>query len=635
MRADSPKERVITKPRLVAAMLAEVDAAGAIVMVTGSITSDPIAVRLQCQIKVPFDTTIVGITSDSPIHGNLDCAVLFAGQRLHFQLCLAEGANECALPQRISLNDMRSSKRRRFGPGINAAEISTARGVVMAIPVDMSVDSLALVAATSSASLITGDSVTVRIRGDAGQPDIFHGPMTVRTVLTTGSDSRILLQPNSLPVASVRLAPRFGGLSGTIEIAPLDGALGPSRVVTLNDLSMTGANVTIPNEHRPSWLVNGIQVNLVGTGLTSTIVWCRGAHVGLKINGLDDPEGLRKWIRFIARYRADHGVSRSEMAEFASLLTQTGFLKGSRRHLFGRSVERFLPPEVTLNNALLYLRHAEGDSGGDFAAHIGMARLTDDAWVQQEGAISAGEGYSLARMSDILTARAREMKVASLMAPRYFVAIWDSAVKPSEVHFGLFAAQSVNARFQAHHLSLSAQDAREPDTCRLIDPYQVTAAERRDAWSRFHPILVDVFGGVDGSHPRLNAALTGVGSGHGARSVILADDHGAWGLAYRLSSYYALNASGMLNTVFIVARADTSGARVRSGLARLATERISFGTDDILLIHDGEFAPDSDLLTQLVKPKPYNFLAVDVLLNTIQVELDDPAHAGKRDQKRE
>jgi hypothetical protein len=630
--ASSAKIRVISKPRLIAALMAEIDAASAYVMIAHESGASPRTTRLLCDIRVPFETTRVKLGTEEFAGDRIDCTALFAGQRLHFALDRTNDDGEYLLPSEVKITDMRSAKRKKFGPGVDAAEVSTKHGVVMAMPIDLSLNSLALVVLGPKPALLSGDRVVVRIRGESGAADVFNGAMQVQAFQKVEGQTRLLLEGRPFSADASRQVPRMAGLHGTVELCPLDRSLGGGAVAGLQNISMTGFCATMDSQAQSAWLVPGLQLSIGVGALTATLVWVRESGIGVKVNGMDDPDVLRIWVRYVAQLRADSGVVRSEMDEFAGLLTEAGFLKGSRRRLFGSDVTRFLPPERVTENPMLYFRHTRKDDKGDFSGHVSLARLTDSAWIMQEGVHKGDAGHAFGEMIFELTQRANELRNTTPAAPRYVLWLWDSAVKSTDLLSKSFLQQSENVLFSACHLSIVA-NAKEfpPEASAQVDPMQaMTARERFRVFQRFDPAVLEVFSGGDGSHSRLNAELAKLGHGHTARTVAVGDNAGIWGLAFRLSSYYALNASGMLNTVFLVVRADTTGKQLLDGLARLTEDRFSFGTDDVAVIIDGELPAGSDLLTSLVKPKPYNFMVVDVLLNRVNVTLDDPAAAEKR-----
>ena len=627
MPASPMPPRTIAKPRIIAALMAEIDAADASVMAQFSGFS--VSTKFSCEIKVPFENTKIKLLDASVDDGPLDCTVLFAGQRIRFMLPPANDEALRPLPDTVEILDLRSSKRRKFSPGVVSAEIFTKRGVIMGVPLDLSHRTLAIIAATDGFDLIKGDSVRVRIIGDATSPDIFFAEMQVHSVDTSRGNPRLLLQDSSSPRKPKRHTPRIPTV-GTLSIVPQDNSLGGSVTLNLLNASMTGVAGSTGGEASAPWLLPGNQVQIAGVDLGATVVWANDGEIGLKVNGLDDAGNLGRWVRLLAQWRRESGVLVSEMEEFAGLLVQAGFLKGARRRVFGHSVTKFLPPERMTQNPLLYIRQTLKNSKGELYGHVSLSRLTDDAWIMQEGVHRGDSGPDLSgfeAMLMALTRRAKELKIASASAPRYLLWFWDSKVESTEKAAKPFLNQPENQLFKARHFSLKALEAKLPPkpSANIINLQMTMASDRSQIFQSFAPTLIEAFGGRDGEHSCLNAALVANGHGHWAKTIGIADEGGVWGLAYRLTSYYTLNVSGVLNSTFLIVHHDTSADRLLHGLARLAADPFTFGTDDVAIVFGQEPNPKSSLAEFIENAKPYNLMAVDVLLNLIYTAEEVPS----------
>ena len=611
--------RTIVKPRIIAALMAEIDAADASLVT--QFRGSSISTKVFCEIKVPFEETLIRLSDVTLNDAPLDCTVLFAGQRIRFALLPANGDAFRSLPETVEILDLRSSKRRKFSPGVISAEIFTKRGVIMGLPLDLSHRTLAIITATSDFDLIKGDSVRVRIIGDAASPDIFFSEMQVHSVDKSRGNPRLLLQDRTSLRKPNRHTPRIATV-GTLSVVPQDQSLGGYVALNLRNASMTGFAGAGVSETPAPWILPGTQVQIAGIALGATVVWANDGELGFMINGLDDAGNLGLWVQLLSQWRRESGVLVSEMEEFAGLLVQAGFLKGARRRVFGDSVAKFLPPERMTKNPLLYIRQTLKNSKGELYGHVSLSRLTDDAWIMQEG-VHRGDsgpgvdGFEVMLMA--LTRRAKELKIASASAPRYLLWFWDSKILSTERAAKPFSNQPENPLFKVWHFSLRALEKNLPmePSANIVNLQMTTASVRSHVFQSFNPTLAEAFGGVDGQHASLNAALVANGHGHWAKTIGIADEGGIWGLAYRLASYYTLNVSGVLNSTFLIVRRDVNIDRLLHGLARLAADSFTFGTDDIAIVFDQEPDQGSTLSKFISAAKPYNLMAVDVLLNQI------------------
>ena len=78
--------RLVAKPRLIAALMAELDASGAVILAEclddGAVFHKPI----QCEFKVPFEDSFVCLDTQGHLAKQLRCVCCFGGQRISFDL---------------------------------------------------------------------------------------------------------------------------------------------------------------------------------------------------------------------------------------------------------------------------------------------------------------------------------------------------------------------------------------------------------------------------------------------------------------------------------------------------------------------------------------------------------------------
>jgi hypothetical protein len=597
--------RTIAKSRVIVGLLGEVDASDAVVLLTSE-HHVTLNTGLACEFKVPFESSTLTLRGPLAPPGIYHASVLFAGQRLNFRLQVLDDTGLCRLPQEIHITDLRQQKRRRFGPEIEIAEISTKHGVVMAVPVDMSQNSISLIMNSKEAHLRPGERVRLTIRGDTTGRDIFSAELLVQDFKSGAKQARILLTPKT----------------------PQEHLLGYQRrrrtvrhetthVSFVLNISLTGFQCQIADATQLSWMTPGMSMKLKDHDLTATIVWKEGHHLGARLDALDDSQTLQLWVETLKAYKIGHGFHHGQVEDLVNLFTESGLLKGSRRRIYGNEPGGFLPPDKMLSNPLLYHRIVAVESNGRNIGHMSAARLTDEMFYFQEGTHVGGSGPSFKNIYGSIIQLSRTLYNSSRQSPRYLSGLYHENIKSAGA-FGveLFADPSsrVFPMFQSS-ISKNLSSFTTPSPTKIISINDFDADQRRLALQNFDATLVEAFSGWNGEHPRLNSELSKLGTHHEAKTLLLANDQGVWGMAYRLRSYYALNATGVMNSLFLVVKKSTSSQDILSGIHALVDQGLAFGTDDAAIIVDTKLDESIDFLSGIADPKPFTFFLIDNHLN--------------------
>lgn|GEM_PF-7131045 len=615
-------ERVIEKLRVIVGLLGEIDAAGVLLIFAKKDTEKYSTARIETEFKVPFESSTLKIRDQCLSPGSYIVSALFAGQRLSFSIDVLDAAGNCALPSQITITDLRSRKRRKFGPDIEHAEIFTTHAVVMATPLDMSQNSIALNLTSTDSELKIGEAVRIVIRGNTSGPDVFTALLDVKDFQLESGRAKVLLGPRDpqsdvLGSGPLRHTSRHPLSQIGFVIAPLDSSLGESIPCPVTDVSLTGFQCRIPVADGLPWLMPGIHVSLKGIDLAATVMWRISDCVGLRISSLDESSTFQRWAGFLRGHKIGHGFHHSQVDELVNLFTESGLLKGKRRKLFGLAPSGYLPSSMILENPLLYHRVVAASANGKIIGHLSVGRLTDDMWYFQEGAHIGGDGPSFRDLYANTILLGRSLYQASKLNPRYLTGLYHANIK-SAGSFGveLFADPS-NRVFPLLQVSISENivgiDKSGSVSLRNLDDED--AVSRRATLSHFDATLAEGFSGWNGTHPRLNAELSKVGAHHEARTVVLQSSGRPWGLAYRLRSYYALNATGVMNSVFIVILPSVSADEIRAGLSVLVDSGLAFGTDDAAVIVCARPGDALPFVEGLRNPKPFTFFSIDNHLN--------------------
>lgn len=610
--------RIITKSRIIAGFLNEMDAAGALILLSNENGEFLGSIRISCEFKVPFETSIIEILDKDLPLATYSATALFAGQRIQFKLEVASAHGNCRFPDQLTLVDLRAHKRRRFGPEVQSAEIATHKGVLMAMPIDLSQNSLAVVLATNTHELSINERVKVKVRGGNTSRDVFSFDMKVNEIDATNSIVRVLLNfEGKTQNSGVRRSGRrlIGGVK--INIRPVDDHIGGEQSCPLNDVSLTGCQCEVDSIEQAPWLAPGVHVFLHTSNVSATIMWIDGKRFGLRLDALDDSNTLSNWYEMLGQIRPHNSVHHSQFDELVGLFTQSGLLKGSRRKIFGKNPTKFLPPDLVATNPMLFHRVASTSQDGRIVGQYGLIRMTDDFWCMQEGAHMGEAGASYRDLFRDVHRIARELYHSSTLAPRYVGCLWQDSLKSTAEYANEFLQDPANYKFSMIHFILSAQDRKVgfKAECAVVNLQSIDARQRLDINCRFNPVLFEIFSGWNGSHPRLNAELSKLGPHHYATTVALYSNDKCWGLAYRLNSYYAMSATGVVNSLFLVVRSDTSAEELHDGLRELKKSGFTFGTDDAAVIIDNSEACAPNFTDTLKNSRSFNFFVIDSQMN--------------------
>lgn len=589
-KSKAQETRHITKSRLIAGLVAEMDAAEAVILLEPMTDLEcGLSARIACDFRFPFETSSMRIVDATVPLGDYRATALFAGQRILFIARIIDSSGHFAFPTYVDVQDLRTSKRRRFGAEIQGVEIASKHAVVMATPIDISHESLAVLLEGEDCPLHEGDPVDVKVRGAASSRDIFSSAMIVRAIQRQEKATRILLTNKVANTSTKRRTDRQRpGFEASVTLTPCDEHLGCTTTCSIVDISATGFRGELRGGLQEDWLAIGMQTRINDEALFATVIWREGHQIGLRLDSLDHAETLTQWCQILDQF-AHHGPAHhSQVDDLIHLLTATGLLKGGRRKMLGQKAGKFLPPQTVLSNPMLYRRISLRGETGHFYANLGMVRLTDNFWCMQEGAHTGDHGLTYRDLFAAIPHMAKEIYASSVLAPRYIGGIYQQAVKSSAEFVLSFLDDKANAEFNVTQCGISHQLALpfNPHPVTTFNLTDLGARALREVVNQFDPVLYDVFGGWNGSHPRINAELTKLGPLHGARTVGLASGDKIWGLAYRLRSYYTLSVTGVVNSLFLIVNHQASRDDILNGLQTLAHQGFSFGTNDVAIVYD-------------------------------------------------
>jgi hypothetical protein len=616
----SNQPRALKKARIIVGMLGEIDAADVLIIFASKEAGSSFAAKISTEFKVPFEESKVRVRDHIAVAGRYAASALFAGQRVTFELDVLDADGNCSLPAEIAIHDLRQSKRRRFGPEIQFAEISTEQGILMASPLDMSQHSIALRIHSRDARLNKGEVVRLVIRGDTAGRDIYCSEMIVQKFSHESGQAKVLLEPSrsqALFDSGKHRGVGRSAISGfALDLSPMDDSLGEPIQFALCDVSMTGFSGQSQMAQNASWVAPGMSVRVLKSVLTATIVWREADKFGFRIDSLDDAQALGEWARLLASLTKENEYHHSQVEELVALFTESGLLKGKRRHLYGSTPGGYLPPDRMTENPLLFRRITQKSDGHKHEGHLSLVRLADDIWYAQEGAYVGSDknGYRALVTTTILLSR--DILRSTRSAPRYLAGLFSgdlaSASAAYSTEFFSDPTCRVYSLYQAGIHGLLDRAGQDVADQVISDIFELSADSRVASFSRFDSTLAESFGGWNGRHPRLNAELAKFGPHHEGRTLFISDKtNGVWGMAYRLKSYYALSVSGVMNSVFLIVRPDVTVEAIAQGLRALTDAGFCFGTDDVAIIVDPGKASSPAFSAEALRAKPFTLFILD------------------------
>jgi hypothetical protein len=209
------------------------------------------------------------------------------------------------------------------------------------------------------------------------------------------------------------------------------------------------------------------------------------------------------------------------------------------------------------------------------------------------------------------------MYKTSKLSPRFLAGLYHANIKSSgEFGVDLFADPSsrIYQMFQSSISKNISKQTRPQDI--ILTPLETMDAEgRRAALYPFDATLAEGFSGWNGTHPRLNAELAKLGPHHEAKTLMVGDKTGYWAMAYRLKSYYALNTTGVMNSLFLIVLPTVTSPQIVDALRALVDNGLAFGTDDAAIIACAKPGEPLPFNFGLVDPKPFTFFIIDNHLN--------------------
>ena len=617
----------IKKSRIIAALLSELDASKATIIAECVATKNLFQDTIKCRFKIPFDESEIEFSINDLNAKYLKCSCFFAGQRISFDL-VREANERWLLPTVLTIQDLRQASRLSFTERMYSAEIIALRGVSYGYAIDINRDFLAL-DLDGDISLTVGEDVQVIVRLINSNIDVFYTKCNVAQIkLNDSSKSRIILRLSLNDSAQnyTRGHERRIVNDATLTLNSMTFESGSIQIsAKIENIGLGGITGSVKSNGNIQ-IISGQILQSKDPEMSFLVVWTQNNLFGLRVI-LGELKSFTNWNQYIDLVAppSDRRTSVTRK-ELASILTHSGLLKGSRRSPFGSKLHDHLVTNAVSNSMLLTQRRIVEDEDGHPILNITLKRVCENVWLYCDVASLGGKLGGSNTVVDASIQIAKSAGHQSSFMPRYLSFIWSHSVTTTG-EFAYYIAKSGKAVIldscqqsirgfgnQGRNLQLNVGKI---DNC--VD---LGAHERRKISSSFTPELYEAFVGFDGSHPILNAELAKFGPYHHTITKCIRIE-GQTIIAHRIKTHSVWSSTGVSNSVFVIIPREYIPKNLPVALSFLAEDSISFGTDDFLLIFDGEEGASQPFISYLSNPKMFSFLVHDLLLNKAFTYHDD------------
>jgi hypothetical protein len=625
------EQKSILKPRLIAALLSELEASDATVFVSRHSDGVPLFTGpVRCTFQVPFENSEMDLPGVAKDIDHVECVCCFSGQRLAFSLRRSLGG-QWLLPDKIFVLELRSKQRVEFSHRQYSAEIIGPRGSYYGYAVDINKECIAVDFDTKQ-TVTLGDSAKIIVRLVGTNYDVFYGPSVIIDKKDEGEDrTRIVFKMTaSSQDQSRRQHERIAveGVSIEVKSIHLDGV--PLTTCSIVNYSQQGLTISGERSNDNLLPIPGMILESSTAGLRFLMVWTSGNLMGLKplLSSADD---WRLWHKFLVgitpKTSNRYHVSRRELAQ---LFTTSGLLKGSRRKSFGTDIEDHLTIGSQESSLLIQRVVVNGDDH-HLDLHISFRRIAENAWFIGEatGLTDRKEQFHL--VSEACTHKMRFLARSSFLMSRYMTTVWHSSIKSTEIWARSLNQDPATKIVDALQCSIKALALTKgpQDPNKTLELRALSAEARREISLNFSSDLFEVFAGGDGSHPVMNAELGKLGPYHKVLTKVskIGD---RFILAHRVMTHNIWSSTGVTNSVFVIVPKNTSPSELREALSAFGQDQISFGTDDFLMIFDDAEGTAAKYEASLPNSKKFSFLLHDLLIGQRSHYTDSEDESKKR-----
>jgi len=588
------KNKVVDNPRVICGLLAELEASHALALLKpekeGTVE---FTAALGLEITRPYESSLVRIQAE-PHVGVLDCEVTLGAKRLSFRLAPSEKDEEkYSLPSSVSIVDLRASKRLSFRKEHLSAEIRIPGGILLGEPHDVSFDFISILLNEANVPSKLGTHCQVLVRspshfadiyfGDAAIVGIHEAPGGTKVVLRITSQSRRLEVPRPSRHHIEPVTIRFE--ASQLGHSQISGA------IRVEEVSVTGFVGTLQRATLGAPVL-GLALHSTDPHMAFYPVRQAGEKTAFRVVSSETRPGRRSWTEFVEHHANPEFRSLLDNTELADLFTESTFIKGSRRKMFGSNLDaHLLNPNKTENRNLLR-RFLRADDGANISHHISIFRFTDHAWYLQE--VISGL-YKLSGMSgfkdEILKVLQNEARFVQ-KTPTYFAGMYDPTIEVNKQIWGAFVNSNDHIGCSAAHVKAVGESKGpciENSNYSLSRVDNLTFSEKLLYFAGFNSKVLELldFWSCGQTNRDLNSELLSVGQKHAANLLYISRPGAlsADAVIYRLLTYYPANATGVMSSNFVILPSGVSNQALASLIELIQNHpELSLGTPDMLLI---------------------------------------------------
>lgn len=605
-------KKLVDHPRVISGLLAEIEASESLLFCKSE--SNSWLSKIKVQLKAPYENTLIELSDPREVI-KVSCESTLHNRRISFDLIWNESSRSFLLPEQITVQDLRSSYRLQLRDENLFAEVRSLGTVSFGEAQDVSTDFVSILLHETSPNLEVGAECHVHARSRTHLRDVYFANCVLKSLSPNERGTKAVFQVKTKtanPLSSPRTR-RYTVEPFTIRFVASD--LSVNRIygeIQVEEVSLSGFLGRIRGASLLSSPIVGLILNCDEPRMSFSAVRKVGDRVAFQVCHTCSDSKHASWYDFIEERTDSTFKSVVSAAELATLFTESTFVKGNRRRSFGKKVENHFFDSNTDANGKLLRRFVGADDGANISHHISVFRLTDSAWYLQEVISGIHKLHGVTELKErvikLLAEEARFLRYE----PQFFTGMYDPTIPANEKQWGHLVASENHVGVRAAHISLDQENKPGSSSLSTITADQLSTAEKFEVSQRFNLRILEIldFWSKCAANRVLNQELRRIGPGHRAVLYCIKDEAGVvQGLVYRLNTYYAANATGVVNSIFVFLPKDTTAHAV-SEIKRFVGQVTEFrlGSSDLLMIgSDLNPVPYSD------KKKEFIWFAVDLL----------------------
>jgi hypothetical protein len=347
----------------------------------------------------------------------------------------------------------------------------------------------------------------------------------------------------------------------------------------IKSVSKIGFTVEIPSGEQP---LIGFVYSVLEFDSTFHCVRDSGTEWVFVLDAFRD--GGVRWYDFLGK-NSPFLIEEVKNAESISqLLTECGFIKGQRRKYYSKTstisfVDRWL------KDSTLFKRFVERYNESELSSHVSAVRVSGAGWLIQEGATGIHKQSGIRSVMERVLSQLKTETITYRGSASLYGTIYDPKIRP--VHEMWTALHSDRGlRLKCAHLDYSQLPESEEGAVNEYVASDVDLIQYSDLLNYAPELFHEFFGvfEIKSGSSELNRRYKALSSQYGVELECFRDSQSrVAALVYRLKGPYALNSSGLVNSVFVYWVEDDEKKK-NSLIKSIIGSKICHGTRDLLVL---------------------------------------------------